>query len=129
MGEPTLNAWKIQTVGDDGLGFQALLIRYLHLNKIGCKKRTQGTETSKYLQERTSTETPQVVASERGPGQWHQGIKRNALESAAVVGDSPVRVEHTLSLSRAGHVKSCLNMGRPLSKPKYSCMTDSEQVP
>ena len=37
---------------------------------IGCKKRTQGTETSKYLQERTSTETPQVVASERGPGQW-----------------------------------------------------------
>ena len=25
---------------------------------IGCKKRTQGTETSKYLQERTSTETP-----------------------------------------------------------------------
>lgn len=31
---------------------------------------TQGTETSKYLQERTSTETPQVVASERGPGQW-----------------------------------------------------------
>ncbi len=37
---------------------------------IGCKKRTQGTETSKYLEERTSTETPQVVASERGPGQW-----------------------------------------------------------
>ncbi len=25
---------------------------------IGCKKRTQGTETSKYLKERTSTETP-----------------------------------------------------------------------
>ncbi len=23
--------------------------RYLHLNKIGCKKQTQGTETSKYL--------------------------------------------------------------------------------
>jgi hypothetical protein len=22
--------------------------RYLHLNKIGCKKRTRGTETSKY---------------------------------------------------------------------------------
>ena len=32
-------------------------------------KRTQGTETSKYLEERTSIETPLVVASERGPGQ------------------------------------------------------------
>ena len=68
------------------------MIRYLHLNKIGCKKRTQGTETSKYLQERTSTETPQVVASERGPGQWHWKLKWNKLESLAVVGDSPVRV-------------------------------------
>ena len=33
------------------------------------------------------------------------------------------------SLSKAGHVKSCLNMGRPLSKPKYYLMTDSERVP
>jgi hypothetical protein len=32
-------------------------------------------------------------------------------------------------LSKAGHEKSCLNMGGPPSKPKYSCMTDSEQVP
>lgn len=31
--------------------------------------------------------------------------------------------------SRAGHVKSCLNMGGPPSKPKYSYMTDSELVP
>ena len=29
-------------------------------------------------------------------------------------------------LSRAGHVKSCLNIGGPPSKPKYSYMTDSE---
>ena len=57
------------------------------------KKRTQGTETSKYLQERTSTETPQVVASERGPGQWQLWLKWNKLESLAVVGDSPVRVD------------------------------------
>ena len=42
-------------------------------NKIGGFKRTQGTETSKYLEERTSTETPLVVASERGPGQWSYG--------------------------------------------------------
>ena len=55
---------------------------------IGTRKRTQGTETSKYLVERTSTETPLVVASERGsaqtgrkqfqPGLWdlNVGFKR-----------------------------------------------------
>jgi hypothetical protein len=32
-------------------------------------------------------------------------------------------------LSKAGHVKSCLNMGGPPSKPKYSLATDSEPVP
>src|SRR5436190_20851755 len=37
--------------------------------KIGGFKQTQGTETSKYLEESTSTETPLVMASERGPGQ------------------------------------------------------------
>ena len=31
--------------------------------------------------------------------------------------------------SRAEHVKFCLNMGGPPSKPKYSYMTDSELVP
>jgi hypothetical protein len=43
--------------------------KYLISEYIGDQKRTQGTETSKYLEERTSTETPLVVASERGPGQ------------------------------------------------------------
>jgi len=33
------------------------------------------------------------------------------------------------NLSKAGHVKSCLNMGGPPSKPKYYLSTDSEQVP
>lgn len=65
--------------GETGAG-KSILLDSLSLSRycdkvstpeyIGCKKRTQGTETSKYLQERTSTETPQVVASERGPGQW-----------------------------------------------------------
>ena len=36
---------------------------------IALVKQTRGTETSQYLEERTSTETPLVVASERGPGQ------------------------------------------------------------
>ena len=31
--------------------------------------------------------------------------------------------------SKTGHVKSCLNMGGPPSKPKYSCVTDRELVP
>ena len=33
------------------------------------------------------------------------------------------------SMSRAGHVVSCLNMGGPSSKAKYYLMTDSEAVP
>ena len=32
-------------------------------------------------------------------------------------------------LSTAGHLKSCGNLGRPLSKAKYSSATDSELVP
>src|SRR3546814_11097818 len=36
---------------------------------IALVKRTRRTETSQYPEERTSTETPLVVASARGPGQ------------------------------------------------------------
>ena len=35
---------------------------------IGNGSETQGSETSQYLQEKKSTEIPQVVASERGIG-------------------------------------------------------------
>ena len=62
-------------------------------NKIGGFKLTQGTETSQYLEERKSTETLLVAASERGLGQWSVVINRNRLESRAIAGDSPVRVE------------------------------------
>ena len=34
---------------------------------IGCRSETWGTETSKYPEEKKSTEIPLVVASERGP--------------------------------------------------------------
>ena len=50
-------------------------------------------------------------------------------ESRALEGDSPVRVMRMMSLSKAEHVKFCLNMGGPPSKPKYSSATDSEPVP
>ena len=45
------------------------LTRYLLPEYIGFKKRTRGTETSKYPEERKSTDTPLVVASERGPAE------------------------------------------------------------
>jgi hypothetical protein len=67
--------------------------RYNGLNKIGLIKRTRGTETSQYLEERTSKETPLVVASERGPGQCCCEIKPNDLERSTIVGDSPVGVK------------------------------------
>ncbi len=57
---------------------------------------TRGTETSQYPEERTSTETPSVAASERGPGQRPGGANRNRLGSRARAGDSPVRAEPPL---------------------------------
>ena len=55
-------------------------------------KLTRRTETSKYPEERTSIETPLVVASERGPGQCLDIFNWKWMESHAVVGDSPVQV-------------------------------------
>jgi hypothetical protein len=92
-------------------------------------KQTRGSETSQYPEERTSTETPVVVASEPGPGQCLVENNANRKESRAKEGDSPVAVKIDKDSSRAGHVKSCLNMGGPPSKPKYSSVTDSEPVP
>src|SRR5207245_7786289 len=60
-----------------GFGFPVIKRRYETSEYIGGFKQTQGTETSKYLEERTSTETPLVVASERGPGQWRTKDNRN----------------------------------------------------
>ena len=45
------------------------------------------------------------------------------------MGDSPVHEARSHVLSRAEHVKFCLNMGGPPSKAKYSLLTDSEPVP
>ena len=39
------------------------------LNSIGLEKRTQGSETSQYLQEEKSNEIPLVAASEEGRAQ------------------------------------------------------------
>ena len=60
-----------------------------HGEFIAMERRTQGTETSKYLVEETSTETPLVVASERGsaqtgekqfsPGLWDLDVGSDVL--------------------------------------------------
>ena len=55
----------------------------------------------------------------------------NHLESWTVDGDSPVQASVMIGeghLSRAGHVKSCLNPRGPSRKAKYSQKTDSEPV-
>src|SRR6266404_7238996 len=99
MGKPTFDSrnsktscrktWRFgvrpEMIGTKSQGFKFLKVLDFRLssegmrppNKIGGFKRTQGTETSKYLEERTSTETPVVVASETGPGQWHIKDNRN----------------------------------------------------
>ena len=77
---------------------------------IGAWKRTQGSETSQYLQEKKSIEIPPVAASEQGKAQTvlsdrggvvglPQGVAREVtkicdsrrpLERATTEGDSPV---------------------------------------
>ena len=42
---------------------------YPHMSKVVCRKGTQGTETSKYLQEKKENSIPRVVASEIGRAQ------------------------------------------------------------
>lgn len=55
--------------------------------------QTKGTETSKYLEEKKSTEIPLVVASETGTAQSKNNkliFNRMFLEKTAIQGDSPV---------------------------------------
>ena len=74
------------------------MVRLSYGEYIVIEKQARGTETSQYLEERTSTETPLVVASERGPGQWPGCKNGKDLEKSAIVGDSPVPVESILVL-------------------------------
>jgi hypothetical protein len=69
MGKPGFSI-NSQTLGPQGLDGCVLVGQSSHSEYIAMEKRTRGTETSQYLEEKTSTEIPLVVASERGPGQW-----------------------------------------------------------
>ena len=115
---------------------------------IGRLKLTQGTDTSQYLQERKSIETPSVVASERGKAQTilsnRDGVadvgkelqrhrKQNPLESGTAEGDSPVCKSESPPLlptlqSSTEPVELCAKPGGPPSKAKYYSTTDSGKV-
>jgi hypothetical protein len=111
---------------------------------IGHVRRTQGTETSQYLQERKSNETPSVAASEIGSspnpgfGLGVAGVEKelqrqrqsNGLESPAIAGDSPLGESDCPPLlstyqSSTVLVKLRVKLGGPPSKAKYSSTTDS----
>src|SRR6267142_4936056 len=68
--------------------------------------------------ERTRT---RPVAWEFGTGSVWKGAPQRVT--------APYGKPAPMSSSRAGHEPSCLNMGGPPSKPKYSSVTDSEPVP
>ena len=91
MGKPSLFIkFELTVMSSDVIVGWSLVIRLSHDEYIVMKRQTRGTETSQYLEERTSTETPLVVASERGPGQWPEVRQQNQMETWAIAGDSPV---------------------------------------
>ena len=108
---------------------------------------TQGTETSQYLQEekeiidflssgdrkgKSLNHTCYGMCGVVGPHKRVVETNWNGLESPATDGDSPVQASFCIQvryLSRAGHVKSCLNPRGPSRKAKYFQKTDSGPVP
>ena len=109
-------------------------------------ERTRGTETSQYPQEEKEI-IDSLSSGDRtgkslnrycygnvgvvGPDTSYLFMKWNDLESSTADGDSPVHASEQIRvwhLSRAGHVKSCLNPRGPSRKAKYSQKTDSEPV-
>ena len=74
------------------------------MNKIALVKRTRGTETSQYLEEKTSTEIPLVVASERGPGQCLVLVSRTVWKDWPEWVTAPYAKTRHQASSRAGHV-------------------------
>ena len=108
--------------------------------------RTGGTETSQYPQEEkeiidslSSGDRTGKSLNRRcygnvgvvGPFIGYHYMKWKHLESCTTDGDSPVHASVMIReghLSRAGHVKSCLNPRGPSRKAKYSQKTDSGPV-
>ena len=113
---------------------------------IALERATQGTETSKYLEEKKEKSITLVVASETVTAQtsfrtgvvghlirsYKIALQLNNLERLAGESESLVsEMKQSLRciLSTAGHEESCRNQRGPSRKAKYSLLTDSEQVP
>ena len=113
---------------------------------IALERATQGTETSKYLEEKKEKSITLVVASETVIAQtrlrsgvvghlirsYKIALQLNNLERLAGESESLVsEIKQSLRciLSTAGHEESCRNQRGPSRKAKYSLLTDSEQVP
>ena len=112
---------------------------------IGPHERTQGTDTSQYLEERKSTETPSVAASESGIAQtglragvagaersYKGRTSRSVWKGTAAEGDSPVGDGSSPPLPSAFQsstelVELCVKLGGPPSKAKYYSATNSEE--
>ena len=95
MGKPTLTDPDIYLLFEGDVSrFVLGIINWIHR----LIKQTRGTETSKYPEEKTSTEIPLVAASESGSGQWSFIIEQNCLERQTLAGDSPVCVRLYLIL-------------------------------
>ena len=60
---------------------------YPHPNEIRCEEATGGTETSKYPEERKSTETPGVAASETGLSPNPRTCKRQGVAARGLRGE------------------------------------------
>ena len=72
------------------------------MNQIVDVRKTQGSEPSKYLQEKKSNEIPQVAASERG------GAQTGGARIVGVVGrvrGNPVRSESTAAVEGSGKAR------------------------
>ncbi len=110
-------------------------------------EQTRGTETSQYPEEEKESIDSLSSGDRKGKslnrvcygrfgvvGVFIRGTTKNgnAMEIASIEGDRPVPVKCRIQeyyLSRAGHVKSCLNPRGPSRKAKYFRKTDSEPVP
>ena len=123
---------------------QPARLKAVHHLRMG---RTRGTETSQYPEEekemidslssgdrkgRSLNRRRYGAVGVVGASIRHTTVNRNAPESAAAEGESPVRAACCMEvrhLSRAGHVKSCPNPRGPSRKAEYYRKTDSEPVP
>ena len=115
--------------------------------RICRKEATRRTETSQYPEEekenidflssgdRKGKSLNRLCYGTVGVVGAFKGTRRKngkTLENVAAEGESPVPAESSSQechLSRAGHVKSCLNPRGPSRKAKYFRKTDSEPVP